>query len=513
MIKSLGLVSIFSASALVLAGCASITVSEPIPEPISPVATGAPAGFEKYYEQVIEFQSCGKRIYCADVEVPMNWEDPNSESITIATSYRKADKKNPVGFVLFNPGGPGASGYDWVVESSEFLGTKTLRENFNILGFDPRGVGQSSAVSCLTDAEYDEFLYGVTGFELGSDEDLAFARASIKEFGQKCLEETGDLLAHVDTVSAARDMDVLRAVLGQEKLHYLGYSYGSFLGTTYATIFPDQVGQFVLDGAIDPTVSDEQQTLSQIEAFENALVAFLEACEQFRDCPFTGFVESDLKTIRELFLEVEKNPLPTESGRELTIWAAVTGLIMPLYSESYWPYLATAFDTALNDGQGDIFLILADQYNDRSDDGTYSTNIIPANYAISCLDSRASTNVFSMRRQNSALLEVAPTLGRYWQFGALRCESWPFEVKQAPVSYSAKGAPTILVVGTTGDPATPYSQAQALAGKILSDAFLLTYNGEGHTIYGQQVVCVDKVVDEFFLTGKLPDSDPNCQAP
>ena len=509
MKNKLGLIALLTSSAVVLTGCITSTDTA-TPEPISPVATGAPAGFERYYKQVIDFVNCGDQLFCADVEVPMNWDDPSSEPIIIATSYRQADKKEPIGFVLFNPGGPGASGYDWVLESSDFLGTKKLRENFNIMGFDPRGVGRSSAVSCLTDAENDEFLYGVTGFELGSEEDIAFARASTKEFGEKCLEGTGELLAHVDTVSAAKDMDVLRAVLGQEKLHYLGYSYGSLLGTTYANLFPDRVGQFVLDGAIDPTVSDEQQTLFQIEAFENALRAFLESCEQYSDCPFTGFVEGDLKTIREFFLELETNPLPTQSDRELTIWAAVTGMIMPLYSESYWPYLATAFDMALNNGKGDVFLLLADQYNDRSEDGTYSTNTLAANYAISCLDSRASTNAFSMKRQNAALLEAAPTLGRYWQFGALRCESWPFEVKQSPVSYSATGAPTILVVGTTGDPATPYAQAQALAGKILDKAFLLTYNGEGHTVYGQQVACVDNVVDKFFMTAELPEKDPNC---
>ena len=508
----LGHLAIVATSAIVLTGCVSVGNSSN-PELISPVVAGAPAGFEKYYEQVVEFVNCGEGIFCADVQMPMNWDDPKSEPIVIATSYRQADKKDPLGFVLFNPGGPGASGYDWVLESSDFLGTKKLRENFNILGFDPRGVGRSSAVSCLTDAETDEFLYSVTGFELGSDEDLAFTRAAIKEFGAKCLEETGDLLAHVDTVSAAKDMDVLRAVLGQEKLNYLGYSYGSLLGTTYATLFPNRVGRFVLDGAIDPTVSDEEQSLFQIEAFEKTLMAFLEACEQYKDCPFTGFVQGDLETIREFFLELESKPLPTESGRELTIWAAVTGLIMPLYSESYWPYLATAFDMALNNGQGDVFMLLADQYNDRGEDGTYSTNVLAANYAISCLDSRSSTNIFSMRSQNSALLEAAPTLGRYWQFGALRCESWPFEIKQSPVSYKATGATTILVVGTTGDPATPYAQAQALAGEILDDAFLLTYDGEGHTVYGQQVDCVDDVVDEFFITAKLPSTDPYCQAP
>lgn len=504
------LAALLASSMLVLSGCVATDTGSTAPTPLAPATSGAPAGFEKYYNQVVEFDECGQKLFCADIEVPMNWDDPASESITIATIYRKADKREPKGFILFNPGGPGSSGFDWVNESSDFLGTKTLRENFNILGFDPRGVGRSSAVTCLTDAEYDDFLYGVTGFELGSDEDLAASRNAIQAFGDKCLEKTGELLGHVDTVSAAKDMDLIRAVLGEQKLHYLGYSYGSLLGTTYATLFPDRVGQFVLDGAIDPTVSDEEQTLFQIEAFEKALRAFLENCEQFRDCPFTGFVEGDLKTIREFFLELETKPLPTDSGRELTIWAAVTGLIMPLYSESYWSYLSSAFDEALNSGQGDIFLLLADEYNDRGEDGTYSTNLIAANYAISCLDSRASANIFSMREQNKALLEAAPTLGRYWQFGALRCESWPFDVKPAPKSYAAEGAPTILVIGTTGDPATPYSQAQSLAGRILNDAFLLTYNGEGHTIYGQQVSCVDNVVDKFFLTGELPSGDPNC---
>jgi len=504
-----GLTSILAVSALVLSGCVAVTDTGS-PEPIAPVASPAPAGFESFYNQSVEFESCGEQLFCADIQVPLNWDDGNSKPITIATVYRAADKKNNSGFILFNPGGPGSSGYDWVKESSQFLGTKKLRENFNLLGFDPRGVGRSSAVKCLTDSEYDEFLYGVTGFELGSDEDIAAARSAIKDFRGKCLENTGDLLGHVDTISAAKDMDLIRAVLGEEKLNFLGYSYGSFLGTTFATLFPDRVGRFVLDGAIDPTVSDEQQTLIQIEAFEKSLRAFLEECEQFRDCPFTGFVEGDLKTIKQFFLSLEKTPLPTDSGRELTVWAAVTGLIMPLYSESYWPFLATAFDQALNNRSGDLFLVLADQYNDRDEDGKYGTNLIAANYAINCLDARSSTNIFTMRRQNAALLEAAPTLGRYWQYGALRCENWPFDVKEPPVSYSADGAPTILVIGTTGDPATPYSQAQALAGKILSNAFLLTYNGEGHTIYGQQVACVDNPVDKFFLTGELPDKDPNC---
>jgi pimeloyl-ACP methyl ester carboxylesterase len=304
-------------------------------------------------------------------------------------------------------------------------------------------------------------------------------------------------------------MDVLRAVVGESKLNFLGYSYGSFLGTTYATLFPDRVGRFVLDGAIDPTVSDDEQTLFQIEAFEAALTAFLESCQTFEECPFSGDVAADVVRIQQLLLSIEQRPLATASGRELTIWAAVTGLIMTLYSDRYWPALATAFNDALN-GSGDQFLSLADFYNDRNQDGSYQTNLIAANYAISCLDESASKSIFTIEAQNARLLEAAPVLGRYWQFGGLRCASWPFPEIAKPADYRATGAPTILVIGTTGDPATPYSQAQALANEILDDGFLMTYNGEGHTIYGQEVKCINQVVDEFFLTGELPATDPNC---
>jgi pimeloyl-ACP methyl ester carboxylesterase len=304
-------------------------------------------------------------------------------------------------------------------------------------------------------------------------------------------------------------MDVLRAVVGEPKLNFLGYSYGSFLGTTYATLFPERVGRFVLDGAIDPTVSDDEQTLFQIQAFEAALVAFLENCENYVDCPFSGNIPADLAAIKQLLASIEQQPLPTSSGRELTIWAGVTGLIMTLYSDRYWSALSTAFSEAFS-GSGDEFLSLADFYNDRSEDGSYQTNLIAANYAINCLDNSVSKSMFTIEAQNRRLLEAAPLLGRYWQFGGLRCASWPFPEAEKPLDYSADGAPTILVIGTTGDPATPYSQAQSLANEILKDGFLMTYNGEGHTIYGNQVRCIDQVVDNFFLTGELPASDPNC---
>lgn len=488
---------------LALSGCVSST-----PETIVPDSSGAPAGFVQYYEQVANFESCGDGLYCADISVPMDWNDPKSEAISIATVYRQADS-DPMGFILVNPGGPGSSGYDLVKESPEYVGTKTLRASWNMWGFDPRGVGSSSAVECLSGSEYDEYLYGVSGYELGSELDLAASEEATANFAAKCQENTGPLLGFVDTVSAAKDMDVLRAVIGQERLNFLGYSYGSFLGTTYATLFPSRVGRFVLDGGIDPTVNDGEQTILQIEAFEKALEAFLENCEQFEDCPFSNDVPLGQYRIQELLLSLESEPLETSSGRELTIWAAITGLIMPLYSESYWPWLSTSFSDAFN-GSGDGFLMLADIYNDRNKDGSYSTNLIAANYAISCLDGSGAKDMAEVEENNERLLEVAPILGRYWQSDGTECSNWPYPAIAAPTDYSAKGATTIMVIGTTGDPATPYSQAKSLAEDVLADGFLVTYNGEGHTVYGGEVECINEVVDNFFLTGKLPAKDPNC---
>jgi hypothetical protein len=188
---------------------------------------------------------------------------------------------------------------------------------------------------------------------------------------------------------------------------------------------------------------------------------------------------------------------------------AVTGLIMTLYSNDYWQYLDQAFEGALK-GDGTIFIRLADFYNDRKDDGTYSSNTFEANFAISCLDSRADSSAAAMAKQNSKVLAVSPFLGRYWQFGAIGCEAWPYPIAKRPASYSAKGSAPIVVVGTTGDPATPYWQSQNLANKILANGHLVTYNGEGHTAYGRSNSCVVKAIDAYLISGIVPTKDPNC---
>jgi pimeloyl-ACP methyl ester carboxylesterase len=508
-----GLIAVSIAAALSLGACATPAPEASLAPIVKPTAKSDSAidpGLKPFYSQKVVWTDCGKRLLCGKVLVPTNWSDPARGSLSIAVAYRAADIAKPLGSVIFNPGGPGASGYDWITNSVDYLGTKTLRSNFNIVGFDPRGVGLSEPkVKCFDAKKTDELLYGDDGFPLGSPQDLKASRSMFRSFADACVKNTGPNIAFIDTVSAAKDLDILRAVMGESKLDYLGFSYGSLLGETYAALFPKKISHMVIDGVIDPTVSDSQQSVLQIKGFDLALRNYLADCLSSSDCPFKGTVPQALNRIRTFLRTLETKPLPTKDGRELNAGVANTGLIMPLYSQDYWPQLSQAFAEAF-DGDGTTFMGLADTYNDRDSSGKYTTNLMEANIAISCLDSRQPAESSSMAKQNSRMLAASPTLGRYWQFGALTCENWPYPVAKHPDSYSAKGSAPILVVGTTGDPATPYSQAVSVATKVLSNGHLVTFNGEGHTAYGRSNECVSSTVDNYFIKSIVPSSDPDC---
>lgn len=508
-----GLISLVTAAALSLAGCSAPTQEislAPIATPSATVDPTVKAVLKPYYGQTVGWKNCGKRIMCTSVKVPTNWDAPAAGSISLAVAYRAADIAKPLGSIIFNPGGPGASGYDWILNSVDYLGTANLRSKFNIVGFDPRGVGHSEpTVKCFNAKDTDAFLYGDDGFPLGSPQSIKSSRAILKKFATACAQNTGPAIAHIDTVSAAKDIDVIRAVMGSPKLDFLGFSYGSFLGETYASLFPKKIAHMVIDGVIDPTVTDAQQSVLQIKGFDLALRNYLADCLSSSDCPFAGTVPQALSKIRTLLRKLETSPLPTKDGRPLNAWVANTGLIMPLYSQDYWPQLSQAFTEAF-DGDGSTFMSLADTYNDRDASGKYTSNLMEANIAISCLDSRQPSDAASMAKQNSRMLAASPTLGRYWQFGALTCETWPYPVAKHKSDYSAKGSAPILVVGTTGDPATPYGQAVSVATKVLSSGHLVTYNGEGHTAYGRSNECVSSAVDNYFIKGTVPAVDPGC---
>lgn len=461
------------------------------------------------YTQEVNWTSCeGRKFECAQIKVPLDWSKPAGELIELSAVRKTV--KSAIGSLLLNPGGPGASGYDFLVNNYDDLGTQDLRDSYNLVSFDPRGVSRSSKVTCFDAKGTDHLLYDSNDAPIGSKQEMQLQRGEIKKFAEACLKNTGPLLGHVDTVSAAKDMDVIRAVLGEDKLNYLGYSYGTFLGTTYAALFPDRVGRFVLDGAIDPRVSDEQQSLNQLKGFDLALTNYLRDClANDPECPFTGTLNDARGQLTEFLRSMESKTLDTEDGRKLTITGLTTGLSMTMYSDTYWTYLTQAINDAKND-DGTMFIRLADFYNDRQDDGTYSGNSLEANISVNCLDSRSSAKPKDMSNQNVKLLKLSPILGRYWQNGAITCEQWPFPVTERPQSYAAVGAPTILVVGTTGDPATPYEQSVALAHEVLAKGFLVTFQGDGHTAYGRSNECVSSAVDDFLIDGVLPKKEPVC---
>jgi len=471
-----------------------------------------------YNAQTVNWNTCGTDLYCGRVIVPLDWAKPAGDTISLAVIYHRASANKPLGSVIFNPGGPGASGYDFVHDSLSSLATSRLKANYNLVGFDPRGVQNSTpevhcyvANSSTPSAKMDQFLYGDSGYPLGSFKDLAVTRLALKDFADSCYKNTGPLLGHLDTVSTARDLDVIRAVMGDSKLNYLGYSYGTFIGTNYAALFPNKVGRMVLDGAVDPTVPDSQQSLNQLKGFDLALNNYLADCLSKANCPFSGSVADAMAKIKSFLMDLETNPISsTDHGRKVTVAMATSGIDMALYSKNYWQYLTQAFTSAFK-GDGTTLLRLADFYNDRNTDGTYNSNEMEAFISTKCLDSREPSDTKSMLAQNKKILAASPVMGRYWQYGGLSCAYWKFPVAKALKSYAAKGSPTIVVVGTTGDPATPYQQAVNLATKVLSNATLITYKGEGHTAYGQSHSCVDNAVDDFFVNGTVPAAGLTCQ--
>ena len=477
---------------LTISGCSSIL-------PVSDV-----------YNQKVNWSLCSNQTFqCGTVKVPLDWAKPDGEKIEISLTRKFTN--NALGSIVLNPGGPGGSGVDFLINNYDNIGTQTLRDSYTLVSFDPRGVGRSAKVTCLNVKETDQMLYESNNAEIGSAKDLELSRAQIKKFDEACKKNTGAVLAHVDTVSAAKDLDVIRSAIGDEKLNYLGFSYGTFLGTTYAALFPEKVGKFVLDGAIDPRVTDEQQSLNQLKGFDLALNNYLKDClKNDSACPFQGSLANAKSQVASFLKSMETKTLPTKDGRKLTITSATTGLIMALYSDTYWPYLTQAFNEAKKSKDGSTFILLADFYNDRDESGKYASNSLEANIAINCLDSRSSAKPDAMAKQNERILQLSPVLGRYWQNGALICEQWPYPVAKRPASYSAKGAPTILVIGTTGDPATPYQQSVALAHEVLAKGFLITFDGEGHTAYGRSNECVSLAVDDFFISGTIPNKEPVC---
>lgn len=504
--RRIGVAAVAVAALAALTGCMPTFLDQAGPVS-TPTGEDVAEDLRPFYSQVLEWESCGDELSCATATAPLDWEDPGAGEVELAL-VRHVATGDRIGSLLVNPGGPGGSGYDFIAESLDYAVGAPVKERFDVVGFDPRGVGRSSAVACYDAAQMDEYLYGIVPAERGSDEWIDLVRSAAGEFGDACSQRSGALLGEVDTVSAARDLDLLRAILGDEQLNYLGYSYGTFLGATYADLYPDKVGRLVLDGAIDPSAGDTEVTQAQAVGFEHALRAYLEDCLTGTECPFTGSADASMQEVGDLLASVDQSPLRGSDGRMVGADTLLTAIIYPLYSPESWPYLSQMLESVMF-GDGDLALSFADGYNGRNEDGTYRDNSTEAFRSINCLDYTYQSDVAVMREKAAAVAAAAPTIGPYFGFGDLSCVDWPYQGDRERAEINAAGAAPILVVGTTGDPATPYEWAVSLADQ-LDSGVLVSYDGEGHTAYNKSNACISDAVESYLIDGTVPSSDPRC---
>jgi pimeloyl-ACP methyl ester carboxylesterase len=484
------------------------------PVPVAVRAGTAPArqapdpALASFYDQRLEWTECGGDE-CATLTVPLDYDDPTGPTIGVHVDRRPADDQDAkVGSLLVNPGGPGEPGSTLAANASGYFRPALLR-HFDIVGFDPRGTGQSEPVDCLSDSALDAYLAGDPDPST-PDEERTFVRLT-RALGRGCAELSGALASHVSTRETARDMDVLRAVLGERVISYFGFSYGTELGATYAELFPGRVGRFVLDGAVDPTAGPREDALIQAEGFETALRSYVANCLDVTDSCFLGdSVDEGMQRIRDLLDQVEDRPLTTTSGRPLTAGLALYGIVTPLYSRGTWILLSQALRSAF-DGDGSALMQLADAYTSRSSDGTYAKNNMEAFPAISCLDVPEGIKPSEVPAEYPAFEQASPTFGRVFAWGLIACHNWPPSrgLDTERLRIDAQGAPPIVVVGTTRDPATPLVWAKALASQ-LDSGVLVERDGDGHTGYNSDNDCVDKAVESYLIEGVVPRDGLSC---
>ena len=453
----------------------------------------------------LDWQSCpdaGRGIECATLTVPVDYDDPEGSTIDLALMrLPAANQSDRIGALLVNPGGPGVPGTDLVV-SAKAIWPKRIRDRFDIVGWDPRGTGGSAPIDCVADLDR-YFAEPDPSPDTSAENQLLVDRA--QEFDDACEKADGPMLSHISTVETANDLDRVRTALGEETITYMGFSYGSELGATYATLFPTHIRAMVLDGAIDPDLDGIETARAQAIGAERALDSFLADCSAHRTCAFNnrGNAES---AFDDLMAKLDAEPLPPpERGRpEVGQGVAINAVIQSLYTTQLWPTLADALDRAQH-GDGDGLLALSDSYLERDDDGTWS-DTLEAFIAISCLDDPVPRDISAYASLADEFEKLAPRLGRSFASG-YQCALWPVPPQPGPTATGA-GAPPILVVGTTGDPFTPLEQTKALAD-ALESGVLLVREGEGHTAYGEDE-CVDDTIDAYLIDLTVPADGTRC---
>ncbi|GAA5058188.1 alpha/beta hydrolase [Nocardia callitridis] len=497
--------------ALVVAGCGD-TGGESKESAEMPAV---PAPLQQFYDQQVRWGGCdgfgsaddrfAPNMECARITVPVDYEKPEGATAQVAVSRIKATGER-VGSLLMNPGGPGESGL-----TMSMLGNNTpLAERFDRVGFDPRGIGSSTpTVACQTAQEQDQERAEAP--EDNSPAGIAAAEADDKQYAQRCSERTGDeFLAHVGTREVVQDMDVMRAALGDSKLSYLGYSYGTRIGSAYAERFPTHVRAMVLDGAVDSSQDPVQESLHQAEGFQKVFDAYAANCAKQSDCPIGTDTAQSVQSFRDLVNPLWDNPVATTDPRGLNYEDAMTGVRQALYSDDLWKILTMGL-SEVREGHGDTLLKLADLYDGRNDDGTY-TNTNDAFNAVRCVDDPRMSDRAVAGKQDAEFRRVAPFLddGRGTGAAPLElCTNWPVPNTSEPHRISVQGLAKTVVVSTTDDPATPYQAGVDLADQL--GAALITYQGSRHTVaLSADVACVDNPVIDYLVTLREPEEGLRC---
>jgi pimeloyl-ACP methyl ester carboxylesterase len=496
-----------------VAGC-SPSAPSPTPSPVTvPPTSPAPQGSAGPSPSAAEvkvplarWSDCGKGFQCADVRVPSDYSATSKGYLNVAIIRLAAtDRKARIGSLVINPGGPGASGVEFVREIAKSgLLSADLRKRFDIVGFDPRGVNSSTAIRCIDNLDPQ------ARFDPSPDDpkELKDLVDSARHYAAECAKRNDATLPYLSTDAVARDLDGIRQAIGDKKLTYLGFSYGTLIGALYADRFPDRIRAMVLDGAIDPAIDLEQLRVGQAKSFEHALAAFLKDCAAKKSCVFHENGKS-AAVFDSLMASIDAKSLPAtrlKTSRRIGPSIASYAVLAALYDRESWPFLAASLELARH-GDGSLMLLIADPYRGRKPNGSYS-NLQDAYTANTCLDFAAPKDVAGFTAWAAALKKSAPHFAGLFAYNDLPCAFWPVPAERTPAPVRAAGAPPIVVVGSTGDPATPYPWAVSLA-KELESGVLITRKGEGHTGYHASQ-CVQANVDAYLLDLKVPKDGLSC---
>jgi pimeloyl-ACP methyl ester carboxylesterase len=525
-------VALLPAVLLVLAAVPACTATTagtavaPVREQRGP-AGAVPGGLDSFYGQALTWADCApygttdfdrsaikdaRQAQCTRLTVPLDYSKPDADTITLGVLRSPASRPDQrIGSLVINPGGPGVAGVPTAARLvTEAKGT-VLAERFDFVGFDPRGVASSEpTVRCLTDAERDAERADDDELDT-SPEGVAKVEADQRDYAAKCVQRTGkgaQMLANLGTRDVVRDLDILRSALGDEKLTYLGYSYGTRLGSTYAETFPANVRAMVLDGALDPSQNVIDELVAQGQGFQHAFDAFVAWCVDRADCALGPDKATALAEYHRLVRPLGDNPLDLGDGRELSYSDATTGVVQGLYSDELWEHLNTGL-TELKAGEGAMLMLLADAYLERGKDGRYATTQ-DAFTAIRCVDDPRVTDKAVILEAERRYREAAPFLDDGRPPGAAldACAFWPVPNTSQPHLPTIAGLPPVLVISTTGDPATPYQAGVTLA-KALGGG-LLTYEATQHTVFLQDEECVDQVGIDYLVELRLPPEGTRC---